>query len=96
MIFSYPRRHGRIPTIGLMHTQLKEEAGRGTPYAPVSLAQLESLQYDYWALGHIHRRQSYGQHIQYSGCLCGAGYGDTGHQGGLLVEDVGGAGCLPG
>lgn len=86
LISSYPRRHGRIPTIGLMHTQLKEEAGRGTPYAPVSLAQLESLQYDYWALGHIHRRQSYGQHIQYSGCLCGAGYGDTGHQGGLLVE----------
>ena len=72
-----------------MHTQLAEEAGRGTPYAPVSLAQLEALQYDYWALGHIHRRQSYGQHIQYSGCLCGAGYGDTGPQGGLLVEVAG-------
>lgn len=89
LVASYPRRHGRIPTVGLMHTQLAEEAGRGTPYAPVSLAQLEALQYDYWALGHIHRRQSYGQHIQYSGCLCGAGYGDTGPQGGLLVEVAG-------
>jgi exonuclease SbcD len=82
----FPRRHGKIPTVGILHTQLIEEAGKGTPYSPVSLSRLESLEYDYWALGHIHRRQSYGPHVHYSGCLCATGFQDPGPQGGLLVE----------
>ena len=69
-----------------MHTQLIEEGGKGTSYAPTSLSRLETMNYDYWALGHIHRRQSYGHHIYYSGCLCAFGYGDPGPHGALLVE----------
>ena len=83
---SFPRRHGSLPTVGLMHTQLIEEGGKGTANAPTSLSWLESMSYDYWALGHIHRRQSYGRHIYYSGCLCAFGYGDPGPHGALLVE----------
>jgi len=85
----FPRRHSALPTVGLLHTQLIEEGGKDTPYAPVSLSRLEALSYDYWALGHIHRRQSYGRHIYYSGCLCAFGYGDPGPHGALLVEAAG-------
>ena len=85
----FPHRHNTLPTVGLMHTQLMEEGGRGTAYAPTSLSTLEALKYDYWALGHIHRRQSYGHHIYYSGCLCSFSYGDTGPRGALLVDIAG-------
>ena len=82
----FPHRHANLPTVGLLHTHLIEEGGHGTAYAPTSLSQLESLNYDYWALGHIHQRQRYGHNIYYSGCLCAFGYGDPGPHGGLLVE----------
>jgi DNA repair protein SbcD/Mre11 len=41
--------------IGLMHTSLGGSEGHD-PYAPVSLAELRSSGFHYWALGHIHRR----------------------------------------
>lgn len=45
--------------IGVMHTSLEGAAGHD-PYAPVSVADLTAKGYDYWALGHIHRRAVYG------------------------------------
>lgn len=41
--------------IGLMHTSL---AGSGTHdvYAPCAISDLDNFGYDYWALGHIHKR----------------------------------------
>ncbi len=41
--------------VGLLHTSL---AGSGAhdPYAPCSIAALEDIGFDYWALGHIHQR----------------------------------------
>lgn len=41
--------------IGLMHTSLNGSPGHDR-YAPCSVADLEAHGYDYWALGHIHRR----------------------------------------
>lgn len=41
--------------IGVMHTSLDGAPGHD-PYAPVSAAALADHGYDYWALGHIHRR----------------------------------------
>ncbi len=50
-----PPLPGRF-NIGLLHTALE-----GRPdvarYAPASLADLERLGYDYWALGHVHVRE---------------------------------------
>jgi len=53
-----PRYPAPVPgafNIGLMHTSLNGSP-RHDPYAPCSLAELEAQGYDYWALGHIHRR----------------------------------------
>ncbi len=44
--------------IGLMHTSLNGSPGHDT-YAPCRLADLDAHGYDYWALGHVHRRAEY-------------------------------------
>lgn len=41
--------------VGLLHTSLAGAEGHDV-YAPCSVADLESLGYDYWALGHVHVR----------------------------------------
>ncbi len=41
--------------IGMLHTSLSGAVGHDD-YAPCSLADLKAQGYDYWALGHIHRR----------------------------------------
>lgn len=41
--------------IAMMHTSLGGAQGHD-PYAPCSLAGLQATGFDYWALGHIHRR----------------------------------------
>lgn len=41
--------------IGLMHTSLAGAAGHDL-YAPCNIADLQSAGFDYWALGHIHKR----------------------------------------
>jgi DNA repair exonuclease SbcCD nuclease subunit len=45
---------GRI-NIGLLHTSLNGAAGHD-PYAPCSLTELAGHGFQYWALGHIHKR----------------------------------------
>ncbi len=47
--------------VGLLHTSLAGAEGHDV-YAPCSLADLESLGYDYWALGHVHVRAVHREH----------------------------------
>lgn len=55
MLPHYPEPEpGRI-NVGLKHTSLGGAAGHD-PYAPCAEADLLGHGYDYWALGHIHRR----------------------------------------
>lgn len=44
--------------IGVMHTSLGGAEGHDV-YAPCSVADLDASGYDYWALGHIHKRAVY-------------------------------------
>ena len=76
--------------IGLLHCQL---AGRPdhAPYAPCTQAELEAVGLDYWALGHVHRRElieGRGCSIVYPGNLQGRSFkaSETGAKGALLVE----------
>lgn len=60
MLPDYPARQPGKLNIGLMHTSLDGAPGHD-PYAPVALGALVAHGYDYWALGHIHKRM---QHIE--------------------------------
>ncbi|MCY4541264.1 MAG: DNA repair exonuclease [Rhodobacteraceae bacterium] len=42
--------------VGMLHTSLGGSTGHD-PYSPCSVQDLENAGYDYWALGHIHRRE---------------------------------------
>ena len=46
---------GKI-NIGVLHTSLDGREGHAT-YAPTTLNALKSRGYDYWALGHVHKRE---------------------------------------
>ena len=54
----YPAPNPGAFNIGMMHTSLNGSPGHDN-YAPCTLVDLESHGYDYWALGHIHRRAEY-------------------------------------
>lgn len=53
-----PKYAGAIPdaiNIGIMHTSLGGAPGHDA-YAPCSPAELQATGFDYWALGHVHKR----------------------------------------
>lgn len=97
--FSYqtPRQNEKVITkfplktalvdyhIGLYHGALGVD---GDPYAPFTLSDMLSKNYDYWALGHIHVRQTLNQtpFIGYSGNLQGLNRKEVGDKGYYLVE----------
>ncbi|MBQ9370562.1 MAG: DNA repair exonuclease [Thermoguttaceae bacterium] len=83
----YPdREEGRF-NIGVLHTGLGGDSA--TDYAPTSVETLLSKNYDYWALGHQHKREVFpyagGRWIGYSGSLQGRHINETGPKGFYLV-----------
>ncbi len=65
--------------IGLLHCDLN--ADENSPYAPCKLTELKELNYDYFALGHIHIPFSETENIQYSGTIQGRNTKETGCHG---------------
>ncbi len=53
---SYPSAVPGCFNIGLLHTCANGREGH-EPYAPCTLETLRARGYDYWALGHVHRRE---------------------------------------
>lgn len=83
----YPAPHPGYCNIGLLHTSLTGRQGH-EPYAPCTLADLQSKGYDYWALGHVHQREIVSQDpwIVFPGNLQGRTIRETGRKGASLVE----------
>jgi hypothetical protein len=74
--------------IGILHTALDGREGH-EPYAPCTLAELLARGYDYWALGHIHQRESVNGakrvRVEYPGNVQGRHVRESGAKGCLLV-----------
>jgi len=86
--FPQPGQHGL--QVALLHCNAGGSAEHQA-YSPCSVAQLLDTGYHYWALGHIHRRQSLGHGkvaIEYPGNLQGRSSkpSELGEKGALVVE----------
>jgi DNA repair exonuclease SbcCD nuclease subunit len=89
LMADYPASCPGLFNIGLLHTALEGREGH-EPYAPCTLAELCAKGYDYWALGHVHRRESVNgsghPRVEYPGNLQGRHIRETGPKGCLLVS----------
>lgn len=70
--------------IGVLHGQVEGDRVHAT-YAPFSVAELLEKEFDYWALGHIHKRTELAEHIVYPGNIQGRHRKETGEKGCMLV-----------
>ncbi len=75
-------------SIGLLHGSVGP-TGPHINYAPFRIRDVENKGFDYWALGHIHKRQilhAADPAVAYPGNPQGRDFGETGPKGCLLVE----------
>ena len=87
-ITDYPARRSDVDYhIGLLHGYQEGNSSEHDRYAPFNLTELKSKQYDYWALGHIHKRQVLSEHplIVYSGNTQGRNRTESGSKGCYMV-----------
>ena len=89
------RYPGAVPgcfNIGLLHTCVNGREGHA-PYAPCTLDALRDKGYDYWALGHVHRREVLLENpwVVFAGNTQGRHARETGPKGCLLVTVSGSA-----
>ncbi len=85
-------RLGRVDSgpfsIGLLHANVGSNPDHAV-YAPCTLADLAESGIDYWALGHIHTRQTLSEHrptVVYPGNTQGRHANETGARGAYLVD----------
>jgi DNA repair exonuclease SbcCD nuclease subunit len=83
---NYPGPEAGCFNIGLLHTCVDDSSVHGR-YAPCTLDDLRARGYDYWALGHIHQRQTLQiqPHIVFPGNVQGRHIRETGPKGCYLV-----------
>ena len=83
---AYPQGDPQLFNIGLLHTCLDGKPGH-EPYAPCTVDGLRSKGYQYWALGHVHKREvvSRDPWIVFPGNTQGRHIRETGSKGCTLV-----------
>lgn len=78
--FEYPLdEEQHLFNIGLLHCDL--DGVKESPYAPCSKGELQALNYNYWALGHIHVPSTDNGNIHYAGTIQGRNKKETGIHG---------------
>ncbi len=84
---AYPERRKNLLNIGVLHTNAVGDSGHGN-YAPCTVGQLVRHGYDYWALGHVHRRQQLNVDpwVVYPGNLQGRHVHESGAKGCTLIR----------
>ncbi len=82
----YPQYNPEYFNIGILHTALNGREGH-EPYAPCTLDDLRQKGYDYWALGHVHKREEVSKDpwIVFPGNIQGRHIRETGTKGASLV-----------
>ncbi len=87
----YPQGDPQLLNIGLLHTCLDGKPGH-EPYAPCTVDGLRSKGYQYWALGHVHKREEVSQDpwIVFPGNIQGRHIRELGPKGCTLVTVEGG------
>ena len=96
LAIAYPTPAAGRFNVGLLHTSATGATTAATEherYAPCAVDDLRRLGYDYWALGHVHLRQTLcdaDATIAYSGNTQGRHMRETGPKGCLLVTVDGG------
>jgi len=83
---TYPQGDPQLLNIGLLHTCLDGKPGH-EPYAPCTVDGLRSKGYQYWALGHVHKREEVSQDpwIVFPGNIQGRHIRELGAKGCTLV-----------
>lgn len=86
MAAGYPGPRAGYLNIGLLHTAADGKLGH-TPYAPCTVGDLAAKGYDYWALGHVHKRSVLNERpwIVFPGNLQGRHANETGPKGFSLI-----------
>jgi DNA repair exonuclease SbcCD nuclease subunit len=84
---NYPRPLSGLFNLGILHTSCTGREGH-EKYAPCTVEGLRDHGYDYWALGHIHLRETLSErpYIGFSGNIQGRHIRETGPKGCNLVE----------
>lgn len=88
---AYPNALPGLVNIGLLHTSLEGREGHDD-YAPCKPEALSEKGYDYWALGHVHKREIVGREpwIVFPGNLQGRHAKETGAKGASVITIEGG------
>jgi hypothetical protein len=83
---AYPDAAPHHFNIGVLHTALAGRQGHAA-YAPCSIDDLKSKQYDYWALGHVHEHEIVCEdpYVVFPGNTQGRSIRETGAKGAVIV-----------
>jgi DNA repair exonuclease SbcCD nuclease subunit len=88
----FPAAAGPLPEVALLHASVEgtKDLDPRERYAPCSARDLRGKGYDYWALGHVHKRHAAldDPAAHYPGSILGLDRTEIGEKGVLLVEIV--------